>query len=332
MAKSVLAGLDPQAYARNALHDPACRWPETNCYVDLWIEVLHAAGFDPAAVLGFTVAQDFEGDQFTFFKMPTADIATLYGIDVQELAIFDRLEAHVVEQSARGRLCLVEVDAFFLPDTRGVSYHQAHSKTTIGINLIDPAERRLHYFHNAGYFALDGEDYDSLFRPDQAGGLPLFPYTEFAKFGFGTPAPSSLETAKALLTHHLARRPQGNPLRAYALRFQDHAADLAGRPPEWFHTYAFNTLRQVGANFELLGSHLGWLAEHGERGLDGAKAAAESIAETAKVMQFKLARAMARKKFDGLTEMIEAMALAYDEAIGTLARHYGHGAQASVAA
>jgi len=111
-----------------------------------------------------------------------------------------------------------------------------------------------------------------------------------------------------------------------------YAADLANRPPEWFHTYAFNTLRQVGANFELLGSHLGWLAEQGERGLDGAKAAAEGIAETAKVMQFKLARAMARKKFDGLTEMIEAMALAHDEAIGTLARLYGHGARAGVAA
>ena len=332
MATSVFAGLDPQAYARNALHDPARRWPETNCYVDLWIEVLHAAGFDPAAVLGFTVAQDFEGDQFTFFKMPTADLATLYGVDVQELSIFDRLESHVLEQAGRGRLCLVEVDAFFLPDTRGVSYRQAHSKTTIGINVIDAEGRRLHYFHNAGYFALEGEDYDGLFRGGDVGGLPLFPYVEFARFGLTAPARSPVEVARALLTHHLARRPRSNPLRAYAARFEAHAADLATRPPEWFHTYAFNTLRQVGANFELLGSHLAWLGAEGERDLQGAQAAAERIAETAKTMQFKLARAMARKKFDGLTDMIEAMALAHDEAIGTLARLYGRGAQASVAA
>ena len=49
-------------------------WPETNCYVDLWIEVLAAAGFTPEAMLGFTLTQDFEGDQFTFFKVPLEDL------------------------------------------------------------------------------------------------------------------------------------------------------------------------------------------------------------------------------------------------------------------
>jgi len=328
----VIAGLDPQAYRRSALHDPARRWPETNCYVDLWIEAVHAAGFDPAAVLGFTLAQDFEGDQFTFFKMPTDDLARLYGIDVQELSIFDRLEGHVVEQARRGRLCLVEVDAFFLPDTRGVSYRQGHSKTTIGINAIDPVAKVLHYFHNAGYFALDGEDYDGLFRGEREGGLPLFPYVEFARFGLTAPARSLLDEARRLLAHHLTRRPQSNPLRAWAAQFEVHAADLAGRPPEWFHTYAFNTLRQVGANFELLGSHLTWLGAQGERDLGGAQAAAESIAETAKSMQFKLARAMARKKFDGLIEMIESMAVAHDEVLGTLRRRYGRSERTGVAA
>src|SRR5262245_58627062 len=112
---AVISGIAPETYQRHALHDSGRHWPETNCYVDLVIEVLSASGFDPTSVMGFTLAQDFEGDQFTFFKMPTADLTRLYGVEVLELSIFDRLESHVVEQLSRGRLPLVEVDAHFLP-------------------------------------------------------------------------------------------------------------------------------------------------------------------------------------------------------------------------
>src|SRR5690606_25052355 len=117
--KGAIAGLDPASYRPHRLHDPGRRWPQTNCYVDLLIEVMHATGHDPAAALGFTVAQDFEGDQFTFFKFPAADLQLLAGLDIQELAVFDRLETHALVQIERGRLPLVEVDAFFLPDTKG---------------------------------------------------------------------------------------------------------------------------------------------------------------------------------------------------------------------
>ena len=121
-----------------------------------------------------------------------------------------------------------------------------------------------------------------------------------------------LAEARALMVRHLGRRPAANPFAAWAADFERHAADLAGRPPEWFHTYAFNLPRQYGANFELLASHLAWFAAAGEAGLEPAIADAEAIAETAKIFQFKLARAMARKKFDGLAEMIVAMAEAWD--------------------
>ena len=47
--------------------------------------------------LAFTVAQDYEGDQFTFFKFPPADLARLYGVEILELAIFDQLEDHVAD-------------------------------------------------------------------------------------------------------------------------------------------------------------------------------------------------------------------------------------------
>src|SRR5690606_33657620 len=153
-------------------------WPQTNCYVDLLVEVMHATGHDPAAALGFTVAQDFEGDQFTFFKFPSADLQRLAGLDIQELAIFDRLEDHLLVQIERGRLPLVELDAHFLPDTAGITYRSAHSKTTVGVKMLEPAARRMYYYHDDGYFALEGDDYDGLFGPYRdapEGGLPLFP-------------------------------------------------------------------------------------------------------------------------------------------------------------
>ena len=323
---------DPSAHRPHPLHAADRRWPETNCWTDLWIEIVAALGHEPAAMLGFTVTQDYEGDQATFFKVPTADLERLYGLELLELSIFDRLEAHVVAQVARGRIVLVEADAHFLPDTLGVTYGTGHSKTTIGITAIDPTARRLDYFHNAGFFRLEGDDYDGIFGAPGAARDPaiLFPYVEFVKIGAHPAAVDLAGEAVALLKHHLARRPAANPFAAWSADFAAHASDLAGRPPEWFHVYAFNFMRQYGANFELLASHLAWLEDQGETGLAEARRDAEAIAETMKVMQFKLARAMARKRFDGLTEMIDQAAAAWDRCLGALAgRYLGEAARAA---
>ncbi|MDK9696224.1 MAG: DUF1839 family protein [Siculibacillus sp.] len=311
---------DPSSHRPHALHAADRRWPETNCWTDLWIEIVAALGHEPAAILGFTVTQSYEGDQATFFKVPTADLERLYGLELLELSIFDRLEAHVAEQVGRGRIVLVEADAHFLPDTLGVTYRTGHSKTTIGITSIDPAARRLDYFHNAGYFRLTAEDYDGIFGAPGATRDPavLFPYVEFLKIPERPPLVDLTREAVDLLKRHLARRPATNPFAAWSADFARHASDLATRPPEYFHTYAFNLMRQYGANFELAASHLDWLRGRGETGLDGAIAAAEEIAETMKVMQFKLARAMARKRFDGLAEMIDACAGAWERCMADL--------------
>lgn len=314
------------AFRPHALHAPDRHWPETNCYVDLWIEVLADRGFDPVAGLGFTVRQDFEGDQFTFFKFPLEDLETLYGVTVQELAIFDTVERHAIEQISRGRLPLIEVDGFYLPDTDGVSYRLEHTKTTIAPTVIDPDRRRIEYFHNAGYFELTGEDYDGVFRrlPALASAPDLlFPYTEFARF---EPARAAADTSLAalnLLKKHLKFRPEANPVAAFAAAFPAHAEDLKTRPPAYFHAYAFNTLRQLGANFELLAAHLAWLssAHH----LDFKEEIKEStaIASGAKAFQFQLARAMARGRLAGLEAHLEPLALAYDRLFAHLPAKLG---------
>ena len=320
---AAIPGLSPETYRPHALHGADRIWTETNCSVDLYVEVVHATGQDPTAALGFTVTQDFEGDQFTFFKAPQGDLERLFGLEICELSLFDDLAGHVELQIGRGRLPLVEADAFFLPDTRDVSYRIDHSKTTVGINRIDREARRIEYFHNAGFFALEGEDYDGIFGLPGARahkGLPLFPYTEYLKFHPDRRAADPLSDARALLAAHLGRRPHGNPLRAYGEAFPAHASDLVRRDPAYFHTYAFNTMRMVGSNFELLASHLGWLSAGGEPGLDGARAAALRIAEDAKAAQFKLARAMARSKYEPVMESIAQMAVSWDAVMDELDR------------
>jgi hypothetical protein len=314
---SVFPGLNPENYASHALHNQERMWPETNCYVDLWIEVLAAAGFTPEAMLGFTLTQDFEGDQFTFFKVPLEDLEALYDIKVTELAIFDSVEAHVSEQIPRGRLCLVEMDSFFMPDTQGVGYRQEHGKTTVGINRLDLTGRRMEYFHNGGFFRLEGEDFDGVFQrnlPETA--LPFLPYTEFAKFPKKiTAAAHQHETAKALLRRHFARRPDANPISSFAAVFPTQVEAVAERPFGYFHKYAFNTLRQFGANFELLAAHLAWLDA---AAYESAIAEALKISECAKTVQFQLARAVTRKKFDPLATALDPAIAAWDRVMDDL--------------
>ncbi len=324
MAATCLPGLNPAAYQPHTLHGPLRNWPETNCYVDLWIEVLHSMGLQPEAALGFTVTQDFEGDQFTFFKFPLEDLATLFDLSVQELAIYDRVETHTLEQAKRGRLVLIEVDSFYLPDTRGTSYQTTHGKTTIGVNHIDPDAKLLHYFHNAGFFALSDADYEGIFRQSYAAGSPqavLFPYVEFVKPGENKAPVVTRDIAVKMLKHHLRFRPITNPIRAYQQAFPTHAEMLSQRSMEFFHLYAFNTLRQVGANFEMLSSHLSWLASQGESNLEKGVNAASDIAVGAKTNQFQLARAVTRKKFDSFITSLDSLAIAYDAVFDVLARY-----------
>ena len=311
--------VSPLGYQVHAMHGPERHWPQTNCYADLWIEILHRLSAEPAAAFGFTVAQDFEGDQFTFFKPPLDDLEALFGLRVTELALYDDLIGHLRQQIARGRLVLIELDSFYMPDTRGISYRETHGKTTIGINRLDPVAREVDYFHNDGFFHASGEDFDGLFRlsPGQLRADRLFPYAEMVKLPGEPVDPAKLKaTALKLLAHHLARVPEQNPVAAYRAVASVQAEVLVERAPEAFHHYAFNTLRQLGANFELLGSHLGWL---GNDFVD-AEAAALRIAEGAKIAQFQLARALRQRRFERFDGAIEPLVADYDAVIASLRR------------
>ncbi len=320
-----IAALDPATYRRHPIHGEERVWAETNCYMDLLIELAHGLGFEPAAALAFTLAIDFEGDQWTFFKPPASDLHELYGFDLQELAIWRPLAEHVVEQVEAGRPVLVELDAWFLPDTAGTAYKLAHTKTTVGVNEIDLAARRMGYFHNAGYFAVEGDDFTELFQLDGlAHERVLPPYVEYVKWrtGFTPPRDGALaEASLPLLARHLARAPRDNPFPRFKERLVRDLGWLMEGDIARFHAYSFANLRQYGACFELAESYLRWLAGHGVARLETPTLALRNIAETAKQLQFQLARSMARGKPLDLAP-VDAMAAQWNLALGELRRHH----------
>ncbi len=323
-----LRPLRAATYQPHSLHSEERTWQQTNCYVDFWIEVLHGLGFDPMPALAFTLALDFEGDQYTFFKFSHADLVSLYGIDVQELNVWKPLTEHAVEQVALGRVFIPEVDSFWLPDTAGVSYQIDHTKSSIAIQHIDVEQRRLGYFHNASYHELEGDDFDAVLRRNEGQNAPgiLPPYTEIAKIDRATHLDERTlaERAVRLTADYVARRPSRNPIAQHWARFPKDLEWLRGSGnPALFHQYAFATFRQVGACFDVASSYVSWLGAHGETGLDSAAASFDAIAKSAKAIQFKLARAVTLKREVDFTESFESMIGAWDTAMTALVARYG---------
>jgi hypothetical protein len=318
MTLQVLA-LDPATYKRHPIHGEDRVWAETNCYVDLWVELAHALGHEPIAALPFAFAIDFEGDQWTFFKFPLSDLYDLFGLDVQELAIWRPLVTHIAEQLAQGRPVLVELDSYYLPDTAGTAYKNQHVKTTVAVVEMDVDRKYLGYFHNQGYFHLQGDDFlDVLFLREPA---TLPPYSEFVKIR-ETPKQDLLQTSLRLLKKHLALVPETNPFVKFKARFESDLEMLMNESLETFHLFSFATLRQYGACYELCATYLHWLSAQGEEGLDELVAEFRALAEGAKALQFQLARAMARKKRLDLSPL-DSMAERWEKGISALKVRYG---------
>jgi hypothetical protein len=305
-----IAGLTAAGYQKHSLHADERVWVEKNCYIDVWIELIHALGCDPMAVLPFVVAIDFEGDQWTFFKPPHDELRRLYGVDVQELNVWRPLVEHALEHLPAGKVISTEADAFWLPDTSGTDYRSQHTKTTIILNRLDLAGKRLEYFHNASFHALEGEDFDRTFRigaaPDPTF-MPLFAETVRTR-GVIRRTPGELRAmSREMLRVHLARRPAENPVRAFASRFERDLPLMTEKGLGYYHAWAFGTIRQLGAAFELAALYVRWLDE---APLAPAAEAFDAISSGAKVFILKAARAVnARRALDAapmFAEMAEA--------------------------
>jgi hypothetical protein len=302
-----LLGLDPAVYVPSALHSHDRTFTETNCYVDIWIELLHARGIDPASLMAFACTVDFEGDQWTFFKPPPEELERLYGIDVHEMQLYRPVLDHVVEQLTAGRTIIIEADSFYMPDTAATSYRSAHVKSSIAIEAVDIAGERLRYFHGAGYYELSGEDFRGLFRLGrQFSEDVLPPYVEIVRFDAGPVLHGSelRNAARDMAVRQLARKPKRNPWAAFGERLSRDLPDLLTGTHNDYHAYAFATVRQCGAAFELAKSFVQWMAEPASACSQTAACALDRQVVGAKTLLFKLAR---RRPFDP-TPVIDQLA------------------------
>lgn len=304
--------LSADTYRVHPIHATDRIWTETNCYVDVWIEILHALNVDPLAAAAFSLSTDFEGDQWTFFKYPPEDLRRAYGIDVHEMNPWRGVLEHVTEQLRLGRFLTMEADSFYLPDTAGVSYQIASVKSTIVPNMVDVDMRRLGYFHNAGYFELEGADFDGVFRVGEGtASAALPPYVEIIRLERMTQRSEAetTEIALGLLADHMGQRPRDNPVSRMAERVAIDVAWLQQSSFETFHLWAFGTLRQCGASSEMAAAFCRWLAERtgGCRDLTEAAEHWASLAESAKSLQFVLAR-VARGRNADFGPTLESMA------------------------
>jgi Domain of unknown function (DUF1839) len=317
-----LLPIDAATYTASPLHGEGRVWVETNCYVDLWIEVLHALGLECAPALAFTLSVDFEGDQWQFFKFAPEDLRTLYGLDVAEMNPWRGLEHHIEEQLTMGRLLTTEVDSWYLPDTAGVSYQIEHVKTSIVPNLIDRAAKRLGYFHGAGYYELEADDYDGILGHGRDLSAALPPYVELVKLdGLLRLDPSEqLAAARVLLRAHLARRPATNPVQRFRKRLGDDIEWLCAEGLPTFHLYAFATLRQFGSAAELTATLCAWLAELGES-TEAIGRLWSEIAASAKTAQFQLARIVSGRSID-IDGVLDTMEHTWDQAMNALVERY----------
>lgn len=281
--------LAPKDYVQHALHDHNQNFRETNCYTDLIIEIVNGLGLNPLACLGYTLAADFEDDQWTFGKPSHFDLQNLYGMRVEELSLYKDLETQMLTQIGRGVIPLVEVDAFHLPDTVGIDYRTGHAKTTVGISYLDPERKVMHYFHNATFTSLSGEDYDGILKPavaEHSGYLP--PYCEMIKL---EQVKSLSEDALKLLAfasakHHFSKR-HDNPIDAHAQSMAMHQQQIVDGGLPAYHAYTFVALRQLGASHQLGAHFLRWLDN---AALNETATHFDAIAQISKSLVLKLAR------------------------------------------
>jgi len=321
---SCVIDMGPRGYSPSPLHAPDRNWYEGNCYTDLWIAVLHSLGLEPRACLGPTLACGYSADQWTFFKPSLGDLYRLYGLVTEEMTVWRSVLKHCQAHVAAKQLLLVEVDAFYLPDTFQTDYRKNHSKTTIAVNGLDQTRKTLEYFHNSGYFELHGDDFDGVFRSTDSveeGFLP--PYCETVKLTHVTQRPTDkLKTlAREMAKLHSESRPQENPMLAFALSLNETLLQLVDLDESHFHAWVFASLRQLGAGFELTAIHLRWLAEVEETDLLYAAQHFEKVADTAKMLVMKTARMAMSGKVKSIAAPLGEMEAGLDAAYSLIDEH-----------
>ncbi len=309
---------------RHWVHGEESDWSNTNCYLDVWMNVLDSLGLDPIPAFASAISAEFVGDQWEFLKVRSEDLETLYGIRFGEYDTWRPLHEHLAGQLASGNLAIVEVDAFYLPDTVGVSYREEHTKTSIAPVLLDQDAHRLVYFHNGGLHELFKEDYDNTVGAASEQGFVPRPYVDLIRldglqrFDAGRFPAAAQQVLKAHL-RRIGNSSQQHPMVQLTDYVLSQREVLAESGMAHFHQFSFATTRQAGLSAMFASEVAQWFADAETRPevalpLGQAAQAFAEASSTAKRLQFQLARVAAGRRPD-LQPTTEALNEAWDRGI-----------------
>jgi hypothetical protein len=313
-----LAGLTPATHRPDqALHGPGAAWPETNCALDLYLELLNVTGRTPRALGVIAFSADFFEDCWVTLKPGSDDLAR-HGLSIVEYNTTGPLLGHVGRQLDAGRLMTVEVDSWWLPDTVGTAYRTDHVKTSITPIRIDVAAQTMGYLHNAGCYDLSGEDFDSVWSEDVTRTRVPLPYLELVRLG-AVPTEAQLRAACGpALAAHLAQAPADNPVARLQEFLIGSIPTISGDEPA-FHRLAFATTRQLGATAQLASAFLRWW-DPAPAAEPSPAALFEEISHAVGRTQFALARAARGRRVDP-DNVLRGIPAAWGEAMAAVRAH-----------
>lgn len=317
-----IAGLSPEGFAQHPLHRDESVWSNTNCYLDVWIELLHGLGHAPEPMFAAATAATAQGTQFEFLKVEHRDLEEVYGLRVGEHDIWLGLQEQVLLQLAAGNPMLIEADAFWLPDTRGVSYGIEHTKTSIVVLSADPQAQELVYLHNEGLHRLSGEDVDRVLGPGRREGIVPSPYTELISLqGLRSPAEvDAVAQTRRLLRLHARRAPRANPAGELVEILRARLPWLGEHGMQGYHALCFETTRQLGVVAMLAAA----ACRHAqEPGLEAAVQGWSAVSEEAKGIQFQLARIARGRGSKALEAAMDSVVEHWSQAAAALAAWAG---------
>jgi hypothetical protein len=198
------------------------------------------------------------------------------------------------------------------------------------INDLDVAAQSLGYFHNAGYYKLEGEDFVKTFRLDAAPDpafMPLFAEVVRVDRLVQRDDVELRSMSRALWSRHLARRPKDNPVRRFRERFERDMPQFQARGLPHYHAWAFGTTRQLGAAFELAAQNLKWLNVPADAHVERAREAFEQIATAAKSFILKGARMANSGKPLDASAVFDQMATAWEAGMHAADMAFGRGSE-----
>ena len=323
---AVLPQLDAATYQRHALHADDRVWVEKNCYVDIWIEVVHALGLEPMAMLPFVVAHRLRGRPVDVLQAAARRAArALRHRRAGAQRVAAARSSTRSEHLGAGKLDLDRGRRVLAARHRGHRLPApAHQDDDRASSDFDRRARRLGYFHNAGYYALEGEDFAQTVPRRTRRPIPTFMplFAELVRIdraGAAAGGRAARDVAARCSRRHLARRPADNPVARFGAALR---ARPAVAPGEGLRASITPGRSRRCASSARRSSSLALYLRVARRRRRSRRRPTRStrLSQTAKAFILKAARAVNAKRALDAAPMFDEMAAAWQSGHGRAAR------------